>query len=149
MAPLQSSIYFHYLVNPFYFPARSRIKEILSLIFKNHSKHLATINFIFCSDDYLLALNKKHLQHNFYTDIIAFELSSKGEPVMADVFISFDRAKENAQNYKVPAYNEILRLLIHGTLHLCGYSDKKIKDRKLMRQLEDFYLKKFFVSRET
>jgi rRNA maturation RNase YbeY len=95
----------------------------------------------------LLSLNKDFLKHNYYTDIITFELNKSDAPVLSDVFISIDRAKENAKRFNVSVYNEILRLLIHGTLHLCGFKDKEEKDYREMKELENRYLIRF-VSRE-
>lgn len=137
------SIYFHYLVEPFYFPARGQLKTFLLTIFKKHSKNIQTINFIFCSDEYLLELNKKHLKHNFYTDIITFELNDRGQPLLADVYISIERVRDNAKQFKVSLQNEILRLLIHGTLHLCGYRDKNCKEIDEMRTQEGLYINKY------
>ena len=144
MAP---PIYFHYLTEGFYFPKRTQTKEYLSYIFKKYSKKLEAVNYIFCTDQYLLSLNKDFLKHNYYTDIITFELNKSDAPVLSDVFISIDRAKENAKRFNVSAYNEILRLLIHGTLHLCGFKDKEEKDYREMKELENRYLIRF-VSRE-
>ena len=144
MSALAPSIYFHYLVNPFYFPSRSLTKAFLVSIFKEHSKRIKTINYIFCSDEYLLSLNQHHLQHDYYTDIITFELSEPTEALLADVYISTERAKENAQHFNVTYQSEVLRLIIHGTLHLCGYKDKKPEDIEAMRRLEAKYLQKWF-----
>ncbi len=106
------------------------------------------VNYIFCSDQYLLALNKRHLKHNFYTDILTFDLSHD-ERIIADVFISVDRAKENAFTYNVNILSEILRLMIHGALHLSGQKDKLSADSQIMQALENKHLKNYWVSRET
>jgi rRNA maturation RNase YbeY len=143
------SIYFHYLGKPFYFPRRTLTKNFLLSIFKKHSKTLNTANYIFCSDEYLLALNKTHLRHDHYTDIITFELSEPHHPLLADIYISVERARENAKQFHVTLQNEMLRLLIHGTLHLCGYRDKSQNEIVEMRKQEAYYLNKYFVSRET
>ena len=91
-----------------------------------------------------MRLNQQHLQHDYYTDIIAFELSEPTEALLADVYISTERAKENAQHFNVTYQSEVLRLLIHGTLHLCGFKDKKPEDIEEMRRLEAKYLQKWF-----
>lgn len=143
MIASKPSIYFHYLIDPFYFPNREVVKTFLLTIFRKHSKNIETINYIFCTDEYLLELNKKHLNHDFYTDIITFELNEQGLPLLADVYISIERARENAKQFKVSLQNEILRLLIHGTLHLCGYRDKKQKEIDEMRTQENLYLNKY------
>lgn len=141
-------IYFHYLVNTFFFPNRTRVKAFIKSIFHDHKKKIASITYVFCSDTYLLKINKKHLGHNYYTDIITFDLSSS-EKVTADIFISIERMRSNASFFKVSFSSEIVRLLIHGALHLCGHTDKTPAQFKRMKKLEGYYLEKFFVSRET
>ena len=141
-------IYFHYLVPQFYFPHRGFTKIFIASIFADHHKKINTINYIFCSDEYLLALNKNHLKHNYYTDIITFDLSNDGR-IIADIFISAERAKENAKLFGNSVISEILRLLIHGALHLCGYNDKDKKAANEMSALENKYLDAYLVSRET
>ena len=141
-------IYFHYLVKPFFFPGRTQAKAFIKTILHEHRKEVDAINYIFCSDKYLLTINKKYLKHNYYTDIITFELAQE-EGVTADVFISVDRMRINASAFKVSTSSEIMRLLIHGALHLCGYKDKNSAQSKRMKQLEEYYLDKYFVSRET
>jgi len=142
------SIYFHYLTPSFYFPHRAFTKVFIASIFANHHKKIDTINYIFCTDQYLLNLNKTHLNHDYYTDIITFDLSL-GKMITADIFISVERAKENAAIFKTAKISELLRLLIHGALHLCGYKDKTKKDSQKMRMLENKYLNEYWVSRET
>jgi len=140
-------IYFHYLTPPFFFPDRTAIKLFLASIFKKHQKKIECVNYIFCLDKYLLTLNNKYLNHNTYTDIITFDLS-KGKQIVADVYISVDRARENGNSFRVSFNNEILRLLIHGALHLCGFADKTVIEKQRMTRLENQYLKQY-VSRET
>ena len=97
------------------------------------------INYIFCDDDALLDLNIKHLKHNTLTDIISFD-DTLGEILSGDIFISVDRVKENALEYKVNFDDELQRVIIHGILHFCGYKDKTKDDKRLMRNQEDYYL---------
>ena len=141
-------IYFHYLIKPFYFPQRELTKSFITSIFADFSKKIETVNYVFCTDKYLLTMNETHLKHNYYTDIITFDLSID-ELIIADVFISVERAKENAASFKVTLISEIIRLLIHGALHLCGHKDKTVEDSHAMRTLENNYLSQFWVSRET
>lgn len=95
------------------------------------------VNYIFCSDEYLLRLNKEYLSHNTYTDIITFDNSqSKGE-IEGDIFISIDRVKENAEKFNVSFETELHRVMIHGVLHLIGYKDKSPADKSKMRKKED------------
>ncbi len=130
---------------------RNKLKDFIVEIFKNQNKQLETINFIFTTDKYLLKINKQFLKHNFLTDIITFELSEPKLPVIADVYISIDRIKENSLNLKSGFTTELLRVIFHGVLHLCGYSDKTIVKKKIMTKRENFYLSRYFnsVSRDT
>jgi probable rRNA maturation factor len=143
---LQKSIpiYFHYLTDPFYLPKRSAIKKFLFSIFEDYSKKVKNINYIFCSDEYLLDLNKEYLNHNYYTDIITFELNTSEDSVEAEIYISIERARINAELYSVSGGHETTRLLIHGALHLCGHKDKTKKEFKKMKALEEHYLNQWF-----
>jgi len=97
------------------------------------------INYIFCSDDYLLDINDKYLKHNTLTDIISFD-ETLGRLVSGDVFISVDRVRENALIFDVSFSDELHRVMIHGVLHFCGYRDKTKEEKKIMREKEDYYL---------
>ncbi len=105
------------------------------------------ITIVFCTDDYLLEMNKTYLNHDFYTDIITFDYSENGV-ISGDLFISVDRVNDNAGSFSVSVDNELKRVIYHGVLHLCGYKDKTEKEEKEMREKENFYIKQF-VSRET
>ena len=98
------------------------------------------INFVFCSDKYLHELNIKYLEKNTYTDIITFDMTDNEDVITGDVYISIERARDNARKYKQPYLQEIRRLMIHGVLHLIGYKDKEQNDKKLMTEKEDYYL---------
>ena len=106
----------------------------------NEGFMLGNINIIFCSDDYLLSINKAHLNHDFYTDIITFSFNKEKE-ISGDLFISVDRAMENSEINNETYLKETSRLVIHGLLHLCGYNDKTDTQRKTMRSKENQYLK--------
>ena len=140
-------IRFHYQTKPFFFPNRSNLKDFILKLFKTEGFEVGAINFIFCLDDYLLEINKAYLNHDTYTDIITFQYSSTGEPILSDIYISIDRVQENARVFNVPFLHELNRVIIHGALHLCGYKDKSKTDIKRMRHKEDLYLSKY-VSRE-
>ena len=99
------------------------------------------INYIFCSDDYLQQINIDFLEHDTLTDIISFDYSM-GKELHGDIYISVDRVKENALDFKVTFNDEISRVMIHGVLHYCGYKDKSEEDKKAMRAKEDYYLSK-------
>ncbi|MVN20181.1 rRNA maturation RNase YbeY [Mucilaginibacter arboris] len=109
-----------------------------TIVAENHI--LKEINFIFCSDKYLLKINQDYLQHDTYTDIITFDNSETKKEIAGDIFISVERVAENASTYQITTLDELYRVLIHGTLHLLGYKDKSAKDKKLMTDKENFYL---------
>ncbi|MBD0294624.1 MAG: rRNA maturation RNase YbeY [Flavisolibacter sp.] len=144
--PLQeeNKIQFHYLTTPFSFSNRTRLKLFLLDIFKKEKKQVEKINYVFCNDEYLLKINKSYLNHDTYTDIITFELSEKGDPIIADIFISIERVKENAATFNISFSKELQRVIFHGALHLCGYKDKKEKEKAYMRKQEEKYLNLYF-----
>ena len=108
---------------------------------ESENYQLKELNFIFCSDKYLLKINQEYLNHDTYTDIITFDHSEENMEISGDIYISIDRVKENAKTYKSTFIDEIHRVIIHGTLHLLGYTDKSKKDKQLMTLKEDSYLK--------
>jgi len=119
---------------------KSNLKAMVLSIFKTENVSIENIDYIFCSDDYLLNINSSALNHDYYTDIITFPLSPKGMPVEAEIYISVDRVKENATDHKTAFIQEVARVVAHGALHLCGYKDKAKKDIEAMRAKEDFYI---------
>ena len=123
--------------------SKTELKAFIETLFKKEKTPLATINYIFCSDTYLLSINQQFLNHDTYTDIITFGLHDKGTPVVAEVYVSVDRVKDNAKTLGVSFTNEMLRVLFHGALHLCGYKDKSKSDILTMRAKEDAYLKRY------
>lgn len=125
---------------PFVFPKKNQLKAFIERIFKKEKKALAGITYIFCSDEMLLQMNRDFLQHDYYTDIITFGLSDKNQPIEAEIYISIDRVKDNAKEMGITYHTEMLRVIFHGALHLCGYKDKKKSETLLMRQKEDQYL---------
>jgi probable rRNA maturation factor len=114
---------------------------ILSLtnLLDQESKVLGDISIIFVTDSYLLEMNQKYLNHDYYTDIITFDYCEMNI-VSGDLFISIDRVQENADTFNVDLLTELHRVMIHGVLHLCGYKDKTIEEERLMRDLENKYL---------
>ena len=111
---------------------RKKIKAVLETLCKQQKRDLVSLNYIFCSDKSLLTINRKYLQHNYYTDIVTFELSENKRQIIGEVYISIDRVKDNARNYKVSTQAELLRVIFHGALHLCGYNDKSQKEKLQM-----------------
>ena len=103
---------------------------------------LKELNFIFCSDNYLLSMNQDYLKHDTLTDIITFDNSEQKRVIVGDIFISLERIRENAQSFKVTTESELHRVMIHGTLHLLVYADKGKEAKALMTSKEDLYLSK-------
>ncbi|MBL7929229.1 MAG: rRNA maturation RNase YbeY [Bacteroidia bacterium] len=107
---------------------------------------IQSLTFVFMNDKNLLALNRQYLHHDEYTDIITFDLSEKSgrkkKEIEGEIYISIERVKENAKIFGKTFQEELHRVMIHGVLHLCGYSDKTSASQKKMRAMEDFYLKK-------
>lgn len=132
-----SSIHFFYEDVDFQLDQSELLSDWLTHIASDHYVPIEDINYIFCSDEYLLEINRQYLDHDYFTDIITFDNSSKGQPLLSDIFISVDRVKENASNQGVGFHQEMHRVLVHGLLHLLGYNDKDSDDQILMRQKED------------
>lgn len=103
---------------------------------------LSELTYIFCTDEYLLQINRQYLDHDTYTDIITFDNSEEEGVIVGDIFISIERIRENAGKFNVTEAHELHRVLIHGALHLLGYKDKSPADKKKMTLKEDFYLDK-------
>ena len=108
---------------------------------------LGDIQFVFCSDDYILEINKKYLNHDYYTDIVTFDYTLDNL-ISGDLFVSIDRVIDNASDYTCPVFDELLRVCVHGVLHLLGYKDKTPADSVIMRSKEDYYIARY-VSRGT
>jgi probable rRNA maturation factor len=103
---------------------------------------LKELSYIFCSDIYLLQVNRQFLNHNYFTDIITFDNSAGDGLIVGDIFISIERVRENAAKFNMPLLDELHRVIIHGVLHLVGYNDKTPADKEKMTLKEDFYLTK-------
>lgn len=143
-----TSVSFRSADRPLNLPGKTLVKTFIVSLFKKEKQPLSSITYVFCSDAFLLQMNRDFLQHDYYTDIITFGLSEKGEPVEAEVYISLDRVKDNAQTLGRPLKEETLRVIFHGALHLCGYKDKKKSEIALMRSKEDEYLRLFEKKRQ-
>lgn len=116
---------------------RTRLKQFLFDLFKKEGRSLAGLQYIFCSDKYLLKINRQYLGHDYYTDIVTFNLAEKHHPINAEIYISVDRVRENARDFSVSVKCELHRVIFHGALHLCGYKDKTGGEIKKMRQMEE------------
>lgn len=127
-------INFHYEIEKFFIEEK-KITQWISKIISLHSKKPKELNIIFCNDAYLLDINKQYLQHDYYTDIITFQHDP--EQVYGDLYISIDRVNDNAIELHIDAEWELLRVIIHGVLHLIGFKDKTKKEQQSIRDAED------------
>lgn len=118
------------------------VEKNIESVLSNENRTLGEINYIFCSDDYLLNINKQYLNHDYYTDVISFDYS-EDNIISGDIFISVDTVRDNAKEYDVEFEKELARVMVHGVLHFIGYKDKTDEDAKLMRQKENQYLPLF------
>lgn len=119
--------------------SRKIIKEVLTQVSIDTQHIIQRLNYIFCSDEFLIDINQKFLKHNTLTDIITFGYVEK--PIISgEIYLSVNRIKENSVRYNIPFENELFRVIIHGLLHLCGYDDKTKADKQTMREREDYYL---------
>ncbi|WP_113660882.1 rRNA maturation RNase YbeY [Pedobacter nanyangensis] len=119
---------------------KTSIRKWISETIAHEGYVLNELNFIFCSDEYLLRVNQDFLQHDYYTDVITFDNSEELKMILGDIFISIDRVRDNAKQHNATIHDELCRIMIHGTLHLLGYRDKTKKAKLEMTAKEDFYL---------
>jgi probable rRNA maturation factor len=136
---MKPKIYFHSEETSFKLPQKRILKAWIEKTAETENKQLKELNIIFCNDTYLHKLNVQYLNHDTLTDIITFDYSEKPF-TLGDLFISIERVKENAKKFNVDFINELHRVIIHGTLHLLGYKDKKKEDKAIMKTKEDKYL---------
>ena len=130
---------------------RQLLKHFIIRMFRLEKKKFSHLSIVFCSDQYLLKINRDFLNHNYYTDIITFDLSDQRGDVKGEIYISLPRVKENARIFKNPVALELLRVIFHGVLHLCGYKDSTPVEKQAMRKREAHYLLRYenYVSRGT
>jgi len=133
-------IYFFNEQVSFQLREKKKIRAWIIQTIENEEYKPGVLNFIFTNDDLLVQLNKEYLKHFTLTDIITFDLSDSNGIVEGDIYISIERAKENARAYKEPFQREVRRLIIHGVLHLLGYKDKTKAQQDEMRAREEYYL---------
>jgi probable rRNA maturation factor len=136
------AVYF-FFETPVTLANRTTVKKQIASIFKSEGVRLHNLNYIFTTDSRVLKINQDFLKHNTYTDIITFELNRKGHPIDGEIYISVDRVRENARTFDVSLKKELLRVILHGVLHLCGYKDKTPAQIKKIRLKEEFYLRAF------
>lgn len=119
----------------------NKIREWIFFVVNTEGFSLQHVNIILCSDDYLIEINKKYLNHYYYTDVITFNYSDNSDDaILGDIFLSVDRLYDQAEKYKIPFHQELCRIIVHGILHLMGYDDKSDIEKSVMTQKEDYYL---------
>ena len=142
MSPEEEKIIFHSEDIDFSLPNATLVFDWIKKSIQSEDKDLQQLNFIFCSDKYLHQINVEYLNHDTYTDVITFPYA-EGKNIEGDIFISIDRIRENAEQFKVSFEDELHRVMIHGTLHLMGYFDKTPEEKTLMTKKENEYLNLF------
>lgn len=123
---------------------RNKLKEFITSIFKREKKKLGGLNYIFCSNRRIIEINRKYLNHDFYTDVITFDLSENNAEIFGEIYISIEMVRQNAQKLGVSFTNELHRVIFHGALHLCGFKDHKSRDKETMRKMENKYLAQYY-----
>ena len=136
----EKEIRFFYEDTKFRLRQTSKIRNWIYQVIKSKGYSLESLNYIICSDSFLLEINKTHLKHNFLTDIITFPLAEEPLSIEADIYVSIDRVRDNASGLKQSLKDEIHRVLIHGVLHLLGQGDKTSEEKDQMRKKEDLCL---------
>ena len=136
---MSKTIFFHTEEIDFQLKKKKKVRNWLTELAKTEDKIIEELNYIFCSDEYLLEVNKEHLDHDYFTDVITFDYC-ENNVISGDIFISIDRVKENAKSFGKSFKNELRRVMAHGLLHLMGYKDKNETDETEMRKMEDFAL---------
>lgn len=137
---MESNIEFNKTNLAFELKNKTKIRTWIEDTIKKEGYQLEHLSYIFCDDKYLLKLNKEYLNHDTYTDIITFDYREKKGIINGEIYISIDRVKANAKDFKMGFSNELHRVMIHGVLHLCRYKDKTPKQQAEMRAKEDYYL---------
>ena len=132
-------ISYFYEDTKFVFKGKQRNNRWLRLVAESEIRRLGDLSIIFCSDPYILDINLKYLQHDYFTDIITFDYC-EGEKISGDLFISIDSVRENAVFYETEFEDELNRVMVHGVLHLIGYDDHTKAEQKTMREKENYYL---------
>jgi rRNA maturation RNase YbeY len=141
MAISKGLIRFH-VIEAFSLPGKRELKAAIGSLMEEEGKSFTSLDYIFCSDEYLLEINQKYLQHDDLTDIITFNLSENKEETIGEIYISVERVRDNAHLFGAPFQEELRRVIFHGALHLCGYGDKTKKETAVMRTKEDYYLRR-------
>ncbi len=123
---------------------RVALKGFIKAIFQEEGRQLSNLGIIFCDDLFLLEINRSHLNHDYFTDIVTFDLTEAGfKAINAEIYISCDRVKENAEIFGTSFDQELHRVIFHGILHLCGYKDRSKVQKAVIRNKENYYLEKY------
>ncbi len=134
------SISFNYADKKVSLTHRTLLKSFITKQVRKEGLSISQLQYVFCSDKYLLDINRQFLNHDYYTDIISFDLSETKGELIAEVYISIDRVRDNAFKLKTTIKEELFRVIFHGALHFCGYKDKKPLDVDLMRSMENKWI---------
>ena len=141
--PHREVIKFFFLSKGITLKRRKELKEFIRKLARKEGYKIASLNYIFCSDEYLLDINRRYLDHDFYTDIVTFQLSGDSMNLEAEIYISVDRVRDNAAKFDEAFNVELHRVIFHGALHLCGFKDKRKEEARVMREKENDYLYKY------
>lgn len=133
---------FH-VIQPFSFNQKKKLKQAIADLMDEERKEFESLDYIFCSDEYLLAINQTYLQHDDLTDIITFDLSDHPGIVKGEIYISIERVYDNSILFNTSFRDELIRVVFHGALHLCGYKDKTTTEQTKIRNKEDYYMQRF------
>ncbi len=140
------AIYFHFQ-KPTILSNRKLLRSFIFKIFEYENRTLAQLEFVFCDNDFLLNINQTFLKHDYFTDVITFNLADLDSlPIRGEIYISVEMVKQNSLHFRVSFAQELYRVIFHGILHLCGYDDKKPQDKLVMKNKENFYLAAFLDS---
>ncbi len=134
---LKSHIHFYFQDVQIPLGERTRLKTFIQKLLSKHGREILQLNYIFCTDPFLRKLNKTHLGHDYFTDIVTFDLSENPRELEAEIYISIDRVRDNAKSYQTTLKEELHRVIFHGALHLCGFSDKTPPEREIMEKQEN------------
>jgi rRNA maturation RNase YbeY len=135
---------FHYIDVQEKWNSRRLIATWVSALLKEEAVDYGDLTYIFCNDSYLIKLNVDYLNHDTYTDILTFNTNYDGKQgIVGEIYISTERVKANALEFRTPFFTELCRVIFHGALHLCGYDDTTKKLKTVMRSKEDYYLNSF------
>jgi len=141
-----SRIVFYDLKSARFLKKRRQLKNFILTVFVEEGKLLNSLNIVLCDDEYLLSINKEFLQHDYFTDIITFDLSTESSSIEGELYISIERVIDNAEKIGTSKVIELHRVIFHGCLHLCGYGDKTSKQETIMRSKEDYYIQKYLTN---